>query len=316
MTLAPEVRGLLDKLEKLHPPVITLPVEEARQLREVVYSELWGEREAVADVSDQFIPGPAGPIQVRVYRPVASSPLPVLVYFHGGGWVTCSIDSYDGLCRALANGVNCIVVSVNYRLAPEHKFPAATEDAYAATAWVARHAQELGGDPTRIAIGGDSCGGNLTAVVALMAREHTSPPLVFQMLLYPCTDYEFERPSCLENAKGYYLTLDAMRWFWMHYLKSSADAAHPHASPLRARDLSNLPPALVITAEFDPLRDQGEAYAMRLLEANVPVTYRCYDGMFHCFLSFAKELEQTQAGLREVIEALRSAFTNLESSSP
>ncbi len=312
MALAPEVRRLLDKLEKLHPPVITLPVEEARQLREVVYSELWGEREAVADVSDRFIPGPAGPIQVRVYRPVASSPLPVLVYFHGGGWVTCSIDSYDGLCRALANGVNCIVVSVNYHLAPEYKFPTATEDAYAATAWVARHAQELGGDSTRIAIGGDSCGGNLTAVVALMAREHRSPPLVFQMLLYPCTDYEFERPSCLENGLGYYLTLDAMRWFWMHYLNSSADAAHPHASPLRALDLSNLPPALVITAEFDPLRDQGEAYAMRLLSANVPVTYRCYDGMIHCFLSFAKELERAKEGLREVIEALRSAFASLE----
>ena len=316
MMLAPDVRRLLDKLEKLHPPVITLSIEEARQIREVVYSKLWGEREAVANVEDQLIPGAAGPIQVRLYRPAANSPLPVLVYFHGGGWATCSIESYDGLCRALANGVNCVVVSVDYHLAPEHKFPVAAEDAYAATIWAANRASEIGGDPTRIAIGGDSCGGNLAAVVALMARERRSPPLRFQLLLYPCTDYEFERPSCLENAKGYYLTLDAMRWFWKHYLNSEAEAAHPYASPLRAEDLRGLPSALFVTAQFDPLRDQGEAYAKRLRDANVPVTYKCYDGMIHCFLSFASELEQAQAGLREVIEALRSAFTNLESSSP
>ncbi|MBV8887571.1 MAG: alpha/beta hydrolase [Chroococcidiopsidaceae cyanobacterium CP_BM_RX_35] len=316
MVLAPDVRGLLDKLEKLHPPVITLPVEEARQIREVVYSQLWGEREAVANVEDHLIPGPAGQLQVRVYRPASRNPLPVLVYFHGGGWVTCSIDSYDGLCRAFANGVNCIVVSVNYRLAPEHKFPAAVEDAYAATAWVANHASEIGGDPTRIAIGGDSCGGNLTAVVALMARERKTPRLGFQMLLYPCTDYEFERPSALENAFGYYLTLDAMRWFWKHYLNSEVEATHPYASPLRAEDLRGLPSALFVTAQFDPLRDQGEAYAKRLREAKVPVTYKCYDGMIHCFLSFAKELEQARAGLLEVIAALQSAFANCEPSSP
>ena len=316
MVLAPDVRELLDKLEELHPPVITLPVEEGRRIREVVYSKLWGEREAVANVEDHLIPGPAEQIQVRVYRPASSNPLPVLVYFHGGGWVTCSIDSYDGLCRAFANGVNCIVVSVNYRLAPEHKFPAAVEDAYAATVWVANHASEIGGDPTRVAIGGDSCGGNLTAVVALMARERRSPQLGFQMLLYPCTDYEFERPSALENAKGYYLTLDAMRWFWKHYLNSEAEAAHPYASPLRAEDLRGLPSTLVVTAQFDPLRDQGEAYAKRLREANVPVTYKCYDGMIHCFLSFASELEQAKAGLREVVEALRSAFANFKPSSP
>jgi len=316
MMLAPDVRRLLVKLEKLHPPVITLSIEEARQIREVVYSKLWGEREAVANVSDRLIPGAAGPIQVRLYRPAANSPLPVLVYFHGGGWATCSIESYDGLCRALANGVNCIVVSVDYHLAPEHKFPVAAEDAYAATIWAANHALEIGGDPTRIAIGGDSCGGNLAAVVALMARERRSPPLGFQLLLYPCTDYEFERPSALENALGYYLSLDAMRWFWKHYLNSEADAIHPYASPLRAEDLRGLPPALVVTAEFDPLRDQGEAYAKRLREANVPVAYKCYDGMIHCFLSFASELEQAKAGLREVIEALRSAFANLKPGSP
>jgi len=312
MALSPQVRVLLNQLEKLHPPIITLPVSEARQVREVVYSELWGEREAVDNVEDHLISGSAGQTQVRVYRPAASSLLPVLVYFHGGGWVTCSIEAYDGLCRALANRADCIVVSVNYRLAPEHKFPAAVEDAYAACVWVASQAQELGGDPTRIAIGGDSCGGNLTAVVALMARERKNPPLAFQMLLYPCTDYEFERPSCLENAKGYYLTLDAMRWFWRQYLNSEADAAHPSASPLRAEDLSNLPPALVITAQFDPLRDQGEAYATRLREANVPVTYKCYDGMIHCFLSFASKLERAQAALIDISEALRRTFANAE----
>lgn len=180
-------------------------------------------------------------------------------------------------------------------------------DAYTATAWVVKHADEIGGDPERIAVGGDSCGGNLTAAVALMARDRKYPSLVFQLLLYPCVDYEFERPSCLENAKGYYLTLDAMHWFWEYYLTSETDATNPYASPLPAKDLSNLPPALVVTAEFDPLRDQGEAYAKRLQAANTPVSYKCYDGMIHCFLSFPKQIEQARKGLQEVADAIRVA---------
>jgi len=306
MALAPDARQLLDQLEKLHPPITSLSVEEVRRLREVIYPKLWGEKEAIANVEDRFIPGAAGEIQARVYQPAINAPLPLLVYFHGGGWVTCSVDAYDGLCRAIANRAECVVVSVNYRLAPEHKFPSAVKDAYAATVWVARNAQALGGDPGRIAIGGDSCGGNLTAAVALMAREQKYPSLSFQLLLYPCVDYEFERPSCLENAKGYYLTLDAMHWFWKHYLTSETDAANPYASPLRAENLSDLPPALIITAEFDPLRDQGEAYAKRLQEANVPVIYKCYDGMIHCFLSFPKQIERAKEGLQEVVEAIRA----------
>lgn len=311
MVLDPQVRTLLDQLVELHPPVTTLSVAQARTIREVVYSELWGEREAVARVEDCFIPGPAGLIPVRVYRPVHDASLPILVYFHGGGWVTCSIDSYDGLCRALANGANCIVVSVGYRLAPEHKFPAAIEDAYAATAWIASHAAQMGGDPARIAIGGDSCGGNISAVVALMARERVGPTLTFQVLLYPCTDYEFDSPSCQQNASGYYLTLEAMHWFWQHYLNNSASAESTYASPLRAFDLRSLPPALVVTAEFDPLRDQGEAYALRLQKAGVPVTCKRYDGMIHCFLSFASRLKRAKDGLEEVTEVLRGAFAGV-----
>lgn len=304
-----QVCTLLDYLTNKHPPITTLSVEEARKIREIVYPELWGESEAVAQVEDRIIPGLAGVIPVRLYRPVKDdNSLPILVYFHGGGWTTCSIEAYDGFCRSLANGAGCLVVSVGYRLAPEHKFPAAVEDAYAATAWVASHASEIGGDRDRVAVGGDSCGGNLAAVVALMARERENLRLIFQLLIYPCTDYEFDRPSCLENAQGYYLTLDGMRWFWRQYLENEADAAHPYASPLRSESLQNLPPALVITAQFDPLRDQGEAYADRLSKAGVPVTCQCYNGMIHCFLSFPSMLDKAKKAHNQVIKTLQSAF--------
>ncbi len=212
------------------------------------------------------MPGPAGALGLRIYTPVeAGGPgaLPVLVFFHGGGWVVGNLDTHDGLCRRLANAAGCLVVSVDYRLAPEARFPAAVDDAYAATRWVAARASSFGGDGTRLAVGGDSAGGNLAAVVSLLAHERGAPPLRFQLLLYPVTDFAFDTPSYRENGEGYLLTRANMEWYAGHYLRDGADRRHPHAAPLRAADVGGSPPTMVITAQYDPLRDEGEAYAVR-----------------------------------------------------
>jgi acetyl esterase len=264
--------------------------------------------EPVAYVEDRTVPGPAGEIPVRAYRPSDEPALPVLVWFHGGGWTIGSLETHDLSCRSLANAVGCIVVSVDYRLAPEHKFPAATEDAFAATQWVADHAAELGGDQNRIAVGGDSAGGNLAAVVSLLAREAGGPDLRFELLVYPVTDHEFETPSMHENATGYFLELESMRWFYNQYLRDERDGADWRFSPARADDLSGLPPAFVLTAEFDPLRDQGEAYARRLEAAGVPVEARRYDGVFHGFFGMREVMDPAQQAFDDVTKALRRAL--------
>jgi acetyl esterase len=240
--------------------------------------------------------------------PHGQGPFPILVYFHGGGWVIGNLEAYDATCRALTNVAQCIVVAMEYRLAPEHKFPAAPEDCYAATRWVADNAVSLNGDPARIAIGGDSAGGNLTAVVALMARHRGGPQLTFQLLIYPVTNHSFETLSYRENGDGYLLTTDAMAWFWNHYLTHESDGKNPLASPLQADQVRDLPPALVITAEFDPLRDEGEAYAARLREADIPVTLRRYDGMIHGFFSLGHIFDQGRKAMTEAGTALRTAF--------
>src|SRR5262245_13361078 len=272
MPLSQESRALLDQLESSGvPPLHTLSVEAARQLMVDLFVTK-GDRETVGKVEDRQVPGAMGPIPVRFYTPSGTGPFPILVFFHGGGWVIGNRETHDATCRALTNAAGCIVASVDYRLAPEHKFPAAVEDSYAATRWIADHATSIGADPTRIAVGGDSAGGNLAATVSLAARERGGPPLVFQLLVYPVTDHAYDTPSYKDNADGYFLTRDAMVWFWNHYLDREADGRNPLASPLRARDLQNLPQAFVMTAEYDPLRDEGEAYAKRLREAGVPVT--------------------------------------------
>jgi len=264
--------------------------------------------EPVAHVEDRTIPGPAGEIPVRVYRPSDDPALPVLVWFHGGGWTIGSLETHDNTCRSLANAVGCIMVSVDYRLAPEHKFPAAVDDAFAATQWVAEHAAGLGGDPKRIAVGGDSAGGNLAAVVSLLARDAGGPELAFELLVYPVTDHEFESASMQENATGYFLELESMRWFYNQYLHDERDGADWRFSPARATDLSGLPPAFVITAEFDPLRDQGEAYARRLEEAGCAVEARRYDGVFHGFFGMRELIDPAQEAFDDVTKALREAF--------
>ena len=267
MPLDPNVKSMLDDMAAQEAPAFHEVSPEAARVM-VREMGMAGEPEPVEAVADRTIPGPGGDIPIRVYTPKGDTPLPVLVYFHGGGWVICDLETHDGVCRALTNAAGCIVVSVDYRLAPEHKFPAAADDAFAATEWVAANAASFGGDPGRVAVAGDSAGGNLAAVVAQIARAR-GPKLAFQLLVYPVTDHDFDTASYSENAEGYFNTRDMMKWFWTNYLPSSSDGADPRASPLRLDDLSGLPAALIITAEFDPLKDEGEAYAARLADAGV-----------------------------------------------
>jgi acetyl esterase len=310
--LDPAAKALMDALDDAFPRVETMTGAEARaQLKRTVAS-LATDPEPVGRVENRSIPGPDGSVPVRIYWPqeLPGAPLPALVYFHGGGWVICDLDTHDPTCRAVTNNVGCVVVSVDYRLAPEHKFPAAAEDAYAATLWVAANATDLGVDATRVAVGGDSAGGNLTAAVALMARDRHTPDIVFQLMVYPVTDItSMETPSYRDNGEGYFLTATAMEWYRRQYLTDLSEASHPYASPLQAADLSGLPPALVITAELDPLRDEGEAYASRLRESGVPATSSRYDGVFHGFLALGTLLDAAKQANEEAYAALREAFT-------
>lgn len=271
-----------------------------------------GEPERVAAVEDRLLPGPGGELLVRVYTPIntEAGPLPVLLYFHSGGWVFGSVEGHDPVCRALANRASCLVVSVDYRLAPEHPFPAAPEDCYAATRWVAEHAGEINADPTRLAVGGDSSGGNLAAAVALMTRDRGGPRLCQQILIYGETDYyEPGTASYTTYAEGYSLTRASMAWFWDQYITRPADRQHPYAAPLRASDLSGLAPALIITAEYDPVRDEAEEYARRLQQAGVPTRLSRYDGMIHGFFRMFAVFERSHDALAEIAATLRTAFT-------
>jgi acetyl esterase/lipase len=245
--------------------------------------------EDVASVEDLEVPGPDGPLPVRVYRPDgAAVPAPVVVFFHGGGWVLGSIATHDATCRGLANRTGAVYVSVDYRLAPEHPYPAAPEDCYAATCWVADHAADLGVDPGRLAVAGDSAGGNLAAVVCQMARDRSGPAIAFQLLIYPVTDLDFDRwPSMEENADGPLLTREGMDWFARHYVGTLPFTGDPYAAPIRAADLSGLPPAYVATAGHDPLRDEGAGYAEALAAAGVTVGYDNFATMIHGFVGFA-----------------------------
>ncbi len=309
MPVDPQAQALLDMLAAMNvPPMHTQTVEEVRASYDAM-SQFRGTQEEVHTVENRTLPGPAGEIPARIYTPEGAGPFPVLVYFHGGGWTIGTLDSHDGVCRALTNQVQCIIVSVDYRLAPEHKFPAAVEDAYAATVWVAQNAASIHGNPERIAVGGDSAGGNLAAVVSQMARDKDGPKLVYQLLIYPATDYFIPGTASIhENAAGYFLTLDSIIWFWNQYATSEEDAHNPMMVPLQAKDFHNLPPALVITAEYDPLRDEGEMYAAKLQEAGVTVTSTRYNGMIHGFFSMSSFMDQSKVAIAEAAAALRAAF--------
>ena len=261
----------------------------------------------LASITDRTIPGPGGEIPVRIYRPSTEAGLPVTVFFHGGGWVIGDLESHDHCCRTIASKAECVVVAVDYRLAPEAKFPAAIDDAWAATEWVATHGEELNVDTSRLAVAGDSAGGNLAAVVANISRDHEHVEVIQQALIYPVTDGSCDRPSMTENAEGYFLTRDAMDWFHDHYTVTIEDVNDPRYSPILS-DLAGAPPAVVVTAGFDPLRDQGNAYAAKLVEAGVDVDHVEYEGMFHGFFSMDAAIDGASEAQDQVASALKDAF--------
>jgi acetyl esterase len=315
--LHPQVQAVMDAMARMNlAPPDTMPVDQARAQFMRSRALYLAPAQSVASAEDRTIPGPAGDLPIRVYRPAGSAPgaaLPALVFFHGGGWVFGNLESHDSLCRELCNLAGCAVVSVGYRVAPEDKFPAAVEDALAAVRYVAGGAQALGIDGSRLAVGGDSAGGTLAAVTALAFRDQDGPRLRFQALIYPVTDMTLDSPAYARIATGYTLPRERMLFFREAYLRGPEDIADWRASPLKARDLSNLPPALVLTAAQDPLVDEGKAYADRLAAAGVPVTYSCYEGMVHGFLTMAGAVEAGHAGIAEVAAALKRAFAGSQS---
>lgn len=308
MTLDPEVQLWLQQQGAAGQPAWDkITVEEARRQMDAS-TALLGPVQPVERVADMQASGPAGPIPVRLYDPTGTPGRPIIVFFHGGGWVVGGIATHDHYCRELANASQMMVVSVDYRLAPEHRYPAAAEDAYVATKWVAENAEQLGGDPQRIAVAGDSAGGNLAAVVALMARDRGGPKLSAQLLIYPITDHNFDTDSYLRNMSGYHLTRDAMIWFWDHYAPEPSQRDEPYASPLRATNLEGLPPAIVLTAEYDPLLDEGEAYARRLESAGVPVHLKRYAGSIHGFIRRTHLWAHARQSVADAAAALKTAM--------
>jgi acetyl esterase len=289
-------------------PLYTLSVDEARAADLAAIRASAGSPRPLYEVTDRRLPGPGGDLPVRLYRPSGERPMPALLYYFGGGWTLGSIDTADAVCRTLAEETGCLVVTVGYRLAPEHPFPAAVQDSYAALRWVAARAGELGADPARLAVGGDSAGGNLAAAVTLLARDDGDIRLAGQLLVYPNTDQLADDDSMRANADPWLFNHHSVAWYARHYLAAPQDASNPLASPLRADDLSGLPPALVITAEYDPLRDQGEAYARRLAEAGVPVELSRYPGMAHGFFTMAGAVDAARSANLQAALHLRRCF--------
>ncbi|MBR8654138.1 alpha/beta hydrolase [Achromobacter sp. Marseille-Q0513] len=309
MALDPKIDAYLARLSSAATP---MSLAEMRAATETSLGALHGPLEDVADVRTYLAPGHDGaPLRVRAYTPAGTPPgavLPALVYAHGGGWFLCSLELYDNPCRALANATGCMVLSVDYRLAPEHKFPVPVEDFYCALRWVSEQASMLGVDPARIAVGGDSAGGNLAAAAAIMARDRGGPRIAHQLLCYPVLDHSFSTDSYRAYGQNFFLTEETMRYCWFTYLLNEQDGASPYASPLRASDLTGLPPATVLVCEYDPLRDEGEAYARRLREAGVDARDHRLPGMVHACIHMlgltpaARHLFELAGG------ALRAAF--------
>lgn len=305
MSVDPVVAAILaQNAEAGAPPMSSLSPADARAAYLAMQApalEL-----TLAKVEDRMIDGPEGPIGIRIYTPEGPGPFPLHVHYHGGGWVIGDLDTHDRDCRTLAREAGCIVVAVDYRLAPEHPFPAAPEDCYAATCWAADHAESLGARSGAITVGGDSAGGNLAAVVCLMAKARGGPHIALQLLIYPVTDHDFTLPSYTENGEGYLLTLETMQWFWDLYcpLEQRDDW---RACPSKAASLEGLPEAVIMTAQYDPLRDEGHAYGDALKAAGVPVTVKCFDGMIHSFFSLAHLIPAAQDAVTMAVDALRRA---------
>ncbi|MEC3915362.1 alpha/beta hydrolase [Nocardia sp. CDC160] len=312
MTLSPEWQSFVDAASAAFPALGT-EVLDAAEARAFLAARPAAPVEPipVAAVEEWLVPGPddAPEVPVRLYRPLDAETVPgVVVFYHGGGFVLCDLDSHDRFCRTMANAAGVLVISVDYRRAPEARFPAATEDAYAVLRWVADHAESLGGDPDRLAVAGDSAGGNLATVAALAARDNGGPDIAFQLLLYPMLDPACDSASYTENAEGYFTTAAQLRWYWQQYLTCDAEKSDPYANPTRA-DLTGLPPAYIATAEFDPLRDEGEAYGRRLRDAGVETEIHRWNGTVHGFMSMAWHLRETQRANDAAFTALRRALT-------
>ncbi len=312
MALDPQAQAVIDLVIKSGRPAYnTLSPKDARQLFRETRPASTPTPPEIGAVRNLVANGPGGPIPLRVYRPAgvaASVALPGLMYFHGGGWVIGDLDTHDVLCRQLTAEAGVTVVNVDYRLAPEHKFPAAADDAWAATRWTVAHASEFGVDAGRLAVGGDSAGGNLAAVVALQARDTGAPIIKLQVLVYPVTDVAAESRSYQDFSEGYMLTRESMRWFTAHYLAAAGQANDWRVSPLRASSHAGLPPALVVTAGFDPLRDEGAAYAAKLQQAGVLVDYVCYGGMIHGFAGMGKLIETGNRAVSHIAATLRQTL--------
>lgn len=311
--LHPQARALIRLIEeKGVPPTHTLEPAEARRWYRERRTFTQPDAPEVASVRDLEAKGPAGPIPVRSYRPLHSAPdtaLPVLVYYHGGGWVIGDLDTHDVLCRTLANLAGCAVIAVDYRMGPEHRFPAAVDDAIAAARWVRTQAAALVIDPDRIAVGGDSAGGNLAAVVALAAREAGDLPLRFQLLIYPATDQRRNAPSHTSNAQGYLLTRDSIAYFHDHYFGDASHDLDWRASPLLHANHAGLPPALVLTAGFDPLRDEGIAYADKLSQDGTPATLVSFERQVHGFVLMGRVLDEANVAVALCAARLKAAFS-------
>ncbi len=301
MPLDPDAQGVLDLLASLNAPELSdLTPEEARGLSLTPPPDV---PTAVGNVTDRTIPGEAADIPVRIYAPDGNATTGALVYFHGGGWVIGDLDSHDETCRKLCSNSGQTIVSVDYRLAPETRFPGAINDCFIATRWVADNAALLNVDPARLAVGGDSAGGNLAAACALMARDKGGPAIAFQLLIYPVTGNDFDTPSYLDNAEGYLLSRKAMQWFWDHYVPDAKGRSNPYAAPLEG-ELSGLPPALVMTAEYDPLRDEGEAYAAALRAAGCEAQVTRYAGLFHGFFGMYDAIAAARTAMQQATDAL------------
>jgi len=304
MPLHSQVKKFLDALaEQNSPGWEELTPHEGRDVFASL-TDLFGEVEKVARVQELD--------NLRIYTPTGTGPFPAVIYFHGGGWVLGSRDTHDVLCRRLANAAECVVVSVDYPLSPESQFPEPLETCYEATRFISQSAEEFEIDPSRIAVAGDSAGGNLAAAVALLAVERGTPSLSFQLLFYPVMDHDFSTQSYHEFAEGFGLTKSSMQWFWQQYLGSDGDGQNPCASPLRSSNLSQLPPAHIITAEYDVLRDEGEAYATKLIEAGVPTTVQCYEGMIHGFTHLAGIFDKGRQSLYDAASVLRKSFSTCQ----
>lgn len=311
MTLNPQAKALLDQMAAANAPkLFEVPIAEARAGAVTMLQALDQQGLPIGRIEDRAIPGPAGEIPVRIYTPIAAggAALPCLVFFHGGGFVVGNLESHDALCRVLANEAGVKVIAVDYRLAPEAKFPAAVEDALGAVKWTEANAMDLDIDPNRIAVGGDSAGGNLAAVVSILIRDEGQLRLKFQLLIYPCVDFAAAAPSREAFANGYFLDEPAMAWFARSYANSPEDYNDYRLSPLRAASHKNLPPAHIVTAGFDPLRDEGRAYAEKLRAAEVPVTHKEYEGLIHGFANMTAVIEEGRAAVKEMAAALKAGL--------